>query len=225
MHARGVYSDRSDAGRWLAETLLAVPALANPPSGKPIVLGLPRGGVPVAAEVARALDAPLDVVIARKLGVPGSPEVAMGAIASVGGELAVVWNVELRELVVAREGADGWRRVLEHETRELERRSTSYRGDRPPLALEGRTVLLVDDGIATGATMRAAAVAVRGLRPERLVAATPIALLHAEPALEASVDDIVCPWFSANFMGVGQAYADFTQTSDDEVRRLLGSSV
>jgi putative phosphoribosyl transferase len=214
-----VYADRVDAGRRLAEVVAArYPALDDA-----VVLGLPRGGVPVAAEVARLLGAPLDVVVARKLGVPGSPEVAMGAIASVGGELAIVANDELRVQVERIEGADAWAEVLAREQRELERRVTRYRGARPPLQLEGRTVLLVDDGIATGATMRAAALAARQLAPTRLVAAAPVALSGAGASVGASVDDLVCPWNPPTFMGVGQAYLDFAQTEDDEVRRLLGT--
>ncbi|WP_033209206.1 phosphoribosyltransferase [Gryllotalpicola ginsengisoli] len=203
-----MYSDRVDAGRVLAEAVRE--RLGGTDAS---VLGLPRGGVPVAAEVARALAAPLDVVVVRKLGMPLSPEVAMGAIASVGGELAVVSNDDVPH--------DGWQDVLEHETAELRRRVREYRGDRPPLDVEGRTVVLVDDGIATGATMRAAADAVRTLEPARVVAAVPVALTGARQLLGASVDELICRWFPPTFLGVGQAYADFTQTTDAEVRRLL----
>ncbi|GAA4156649.1 phosphoribosyltransferase [Gryllotalpicola daejeonensis] len=211
------YRDRVDAGEVLAASVAEI----VPDGADAVVLGLPRGGVPVAAAVARALGAPLDVLVVRKLGVPGSPEVAMGAIASVGGELAIVANDDLRERVAAYSGPDAWAEVLSHERVELERRVTEYRGDRPPLALEGRTVVLVDDGIATGATMRAAAAAARQLRPSRLIAASPVVLTGARAAVEASVDALICPWFPAAFLGVGQAYRDFTQTSDGEVRRLL----
>ena len=216
-----MYADRQDAGRALAQAVVE-----RIPSGGAdvVVLGLPRGGVPVAAEVARALGAPLDVVVARKLGVPGSPEVAMGAIASAGGELAVVANDELRALVDGREGADAWAEVLARETAELHRRATAYRGAREPLDLAGRTVLLVDDGIATGATMRAAALAVRQLDPAVVLAAVPVALGGAnDRSSQTSADALICPWFAPTFLGVGQAYLDFAETSDEEVRRLLGT--
>jgi len=214
-----IYRDRAEAGRVLAAAVLSrLPANADA-----VVLGLPRGGVPVAAEVARALGTPLDVLVARKLGVPGSAEVAMGAIASVGGELSVVANDELRERVTQFAGADAWADVLARERAELERRAEAYRGARAPVALAGRTVVLVDDGIATGATIRAAAAAARRLEPAGLVAAAPVVLPGARTVVEASVDELICPWFPAAFLGVGQAYLDFTQTGDDEVRALLES--
>lgn len=215
-----VFSDRRAAGEALAESVLE----RFPSLGDSVVLGLPRGGVPVAAQIARAVDAPLDVLVVRKLGVPGSPEVAMGAIASVGGELAIVANDGLRARVTDYAGADAWADVLAQERAELERRVQLYRGSRPPLDLAGRTVLLVDDGIATGATMRAAAAAARRLSPGRLIAAVPVVLSGARAEVAASVDELVCPWFPTAFLGVGQAYLDFTQTSDDEVRRLLAAS-
>jgi len=212
-----VYADRADAGRRLAAAVAdAVPAPADA-----VVLGLPRGGVPVAAELAAALSAPLDVLVVRKLGMPGSPEVAMGAIASVGGELAIVANDELRDHAAVYGGTDAWADTLARERRELERRVGAYRAGRTPLDLAGRTVFLVDDGVATGATLRAAAAAARTLGPARIVAAAPVVLPGARSAVEASVDLLVCPWYPHSFLGVGQAYADFAQTSDDEVRRLL----
>ncbi|AYG02083.1 phosphoribosyltransferase [Gryllotalpicola protaetiae] len=212
------YRDRREAGKVLAD---AVMVRLDGTVSEAIVLGLPRGGVPVAAEVAQTLAGPLDVLIVRKLGVPGSPEVAMGAIASVGGELAVVANDELRARVVDDGGADAWPDALARERAELERRAAAYRGARPPLDLTGRRVILVDDGIATGATMRAAAAAARQLGPRSLIAAAPVVLPGARGSVQASVDDLVCPWYPSAFLGVGQAYLDFTQTSDDEVRRLL----
>jgi putative phosphoribosyl transferase len=212
------YRDRVDAGSKLAQMVLEH---VSGGLSDAVVLGLPRGGVPVAAEIARALDAPLDVVVVRKLGMPGSPEVAMGAIASVGGELAIVANDDLRERVAGYAGTDAWGDTLARESAELERRVTAYRGTRPPLDLAGKTVLLVDDGVATGATLRAAAAAVRQLDPGRVIAAAPVVLPGARAAVAASVDDLVCPWYPPAFMGVGQAYLDFSQTSDDEVRRLL----
>ena len=212
-----MYADRADAGRRLAAAVAdAVPAPADA-----VVLGLPRGGVPVAAELAAALSAPLDVLVVRKLGMPGSPEVAMGAIASVGGELAIVANDELRDHAAVYGGTDAWADTLARERRELERRVGAYRAGRTPLDLAGRTVFLVDDGVATGATLRAAAAAARTLGPARIVAAAPVVLPGARSAVEASVDLLVCPWYPHSFLGVGQAYADFAQTSDDEVRRLL----
>ncbi|GAA4171448.1 phosphoribosyltransferase [Gryllotalpicola koreensis] len=219
-----IYRDRREAGRVLAETVVErFPGLAHV-----VVLALPRGGVPVAAELARALDAPFDVLVVRKLGVPGSPEVAMGAIASVGGELAVVANDELRERATSGFGrrsgeTDAWADALAHERVELDRRVAAYRGDRPPLRLAGRTVLLVDDGIATGATMRAAAAAARQLEPSRLIAASPVVLPGARAAVQASVDELISPWYPSAFLGVGQAYVDFTQTTDAEVRELLAA--
>ena len=215
------YRDRREAGGVLADAVVA--RLGGEPADA-VVLGLPRGGVPVAAEVAQALAAPLDVLVVRKLGVPGSPEVAMGAIASVGGELAVVANDELRARASEYGGADAWPHTLARERAELERRVTAYRGARSPLDLAGRAVILVDDGIATGATMRAAAAAARQLGPRRLIAAAPVVLPGARVPVQASVDELVCPWYPTTFLGVGQAYLDFTQTSDDEVRRLLAGS-
>jgi putative phosphoribosyl transferase len=213
------YRDRVDAGAQLAQVVLE--RVGGDRLSDAVVLGLPRGGVPVAAEIARALDAPLDVLVVRKLGMPGSPEVAMGAIASVGGELAIVANDDLRERVAGYAGTDAWGDTLARESAELERRVTAYRGTRPPLDLAGKTVLLVDDGVATGATLRAAAAAVRQLDPGRVIAAAPVVLPGARAAVAASVDDLVCPWYPPAFMGVGQAYLDFSQTSDDEVRQLL----
>ena len=214
-----MYENRADAGRRLAEAV----AERFPELTDAVALGLPRGGVPVAAELAHALGAQLDVLVVRKLGVPSSPEVAMGAIASVGGELAVVANDEVRQQVARYAGADAWSGTLARERAELERRVGAYRESRPPLRLEGRTVLLVDDGIATGATMRAAAAAARQLGPARLIAAAPVVLPGARAAVEASVDELVCPWYPAYFLGVGQAYSDFAQTSDAEVRELLAA--
>jgi putative phosphoribosyl transferase len=214
-----MYENRADAGRRLAEAV----AERLPARSDAVVLGLPRGGVPVAAELARALGAPLDVLVVRKLGVPDSPEVAMGAIASVGGELAVVANDDLRAQVTRCAGAGAWSGTLARERAELERRVDAYRHSRPPLQLEGRTVLLVDDGIATGATMRAAATAARRLGPLRLIAAAPVVLPGARAEVQASVDELICPWYPASFLGVGQAYADFAQTSDAEVRQLLAA--
>jgi predicted phosphoribosyltransferase len=183
---------------------------------RPIVLALPRGGVPVGYEVATALAAPLDVFVVRKLGVPGHEELAMGAIASGG-------TVVLNDRVLA--GLDIRERTIEEVVRregeELERRQRAYRDDRPLPDLGGRTVVLVDDGLATGATMRAAVEAVKQHNPGRVVVAVPVASSHTVAELRADVDDVIVLAMPSPFYAVGQAYADFSQTTDDEVRDLL----
>ena len=207
------YLDRTDAGIRLAGHLAAYVGRADV-----VVLGLPRGGVPVAAEVARALGAPLDVFCVRKLGVPGEPELAMGAIATGG---VVVVN----EAVVAEISAppELVAEVAAAERAELDRRERAYRGDRPPLPLAGRTVVLVDDGLATGASMRAAVRAVRSAGPARVVVAVPVAAAETCRSLEAEADEVVCPLAPEGFRSVGGWYEDFSTTSDDEVRRCLTS--
>jgi len=207
------YLDRTDAGIRLAGHLAAYVGRADV-----VVLGLPRGGVPVAAEVARALGAPLDVFCVRKLGVPGEPELAMGAIATGG---VVVVN----EAVVAEISAppELVAEVAAAERAELDRRERAYRGDRPPLPLAGRTVVLVDDGLATGASMRAAVRAVRSAGPARVVVAVPVAAAETCRSLEAEADEVVCPLAPKGFRAVGGWYEDFSATSDDEVRRCLTS--
>ena len=212
------YADRGEAGRELAARLhryRGVPGL--------IVLGLPRGGVPVAAEVAAALDAPLDVLVARKLGLPSQSEVAMGAIAAVAGEIVTVTNPHvLRTLTDASSRSSGaFARVEERERVELARRQREYRGDRPPLRLEGATVMLVDDGLATGATMRAAITAVRAVNPAWVVAAVPFGARDSCREIEAMADDLECAWVPEPFWAVGQAYVRFDQTTDAEVKALL----
>lgn len=181
-----------------------------------IVLGLPRGGVPVAAEVARALRAPLDVLIVRKLGVPGWEELAMGAIASGGVRV-------LNESVVRAEGIPNEviDQVTAREIKELRRRETGYRGHTGAPEVAGRTVIVVDDGIATGATLKAAVQALRQQAPSRLVIAVPVASADARATLEPMVDDFIALRTPSDFRAVGQWYADFSQTTDDEVRRLL----
>jgi putative phosphoribosyl transferase len=206
-----MYADRADAGRALADSLAHLRAAPDA-----IVLGLPRGGVPVAYEVARALDLPLDVLVVRKLGLPQQPELAMGAIASGG---ALVLNDEVvRYLGSRREAFEG---VRAREQVELERRERDYRGTRPPLEVKGRSAVLVDDGLATGATMEAAVLALRSLGAKEVVVAVPVASQEARERIEAVADEVVClaapPFFSA----VGQWYADFGQTEDAEVRDLL----
>jgi predicted phosphoribosyltransferase len=207
------YLDRTDAGAQLARHLAAYAG-----RGDVIVLGLPRGGVPVAAEVARALRAPLDVFCVRKLGVPGQPELAMGAIAT--GGVVVVNQDVVAEIFVP---PDVMAEVTAAERAELERRERAYRGDRPPPSLAARTVVLVDDGLATGASMRAAVRAVRAAGPARVVVAVPVAAAETCRSLEAEADEVVCPLAPEGFRSVGGWYEDFSTTSDDEVRRCLTS--
>jgi putative phosphoribosyl transferase len=217
---RTAYADRVEAGRELGARLSRyrdAPGL--------IVLGLPRGGVPVAAEVAAALDAPLDVLVARKIGLPWQSELAMGAIAAVAGEIVTVTNPHvLRTLADATRGpAEAFERVAERERIELERRQREYRGDRQPLSLGGATVILVDDGVATGATMRAALTAIRGLEPAAVVVAVPVGAKDSLRELAHLADQVECLWTPEPFWAVGQAYVHFGQTTDAEVKRLLGA--
>ena len=181
-----------------------------------LVLALPRGGVPVAFEVARALRAPLDIFLVRKLGVPGQEELAMGAIAS--GGVRVVNEDVVRHLGITPEVIDA---VAAREQGELERRERAYRDERPAPDVRGRTVILVDDGLATGSTMRAAALALRQQGPARVVVAVPVASREACEEFRGEVDDIVCAATPEPFMGVGRWYEDFSQTTDEEVRELL----
>jgi predicted phosphoribosyltransferase len=205
------FRDRTEAGRYLAELL---PDYAG--RDDVVVLALPRGGVPVGYEVAKALGAPLDVFVVRKLGVPGHPELAMGAIAT--GGVLVLDEGLVRRLGINEEQI---RRAVETELRELERREAAYRGGRDPPNLEGKTVILVDDGLATGATMRAAALAVRNYNPERVVVAVPVAAGQTCDEFRDDVDDIICAVTPSPFHAVGLWYEDFSQTSDEEVRELL----
>jgi putative phosphoribosyl transferase len=205
------FHDRAEAGRMLADELSRYAGRDDV-----IVLALPRGGVPVAYEVARALGAPLDVFVVRKLGVPGHEEHAMGAIAS-GGVLLLDRDV-VRALGISEEAL---RQVVERELRELERREQAYRAGRPPLDVKGKTVILVDDGLATGASMRAAAIAVRRLEPKAVVVAVPVASRQTCDEFRAEVDDVVCGITPEPFRAVGLWYEDFSQTTDDEVRDLL----
>ena len=208
------FADRREAGRQLA-TLLR--PLAGEPD--PIVLGLPRGGVPVAYEVAEALDAPLDVFVVRKLGVPGHEEYAMGAIAT--GGIRVVNHEVVRQLQITAAAIEA---VERDERRELERRERLYRGDRPVPSLRDRTVVLVDDGLATGSTMLAAVQAVRTQRPRRIVVAVPVASREACDTLRREADDCVCVATPDPFYGVGLWYQNFNQTTDDEVQQLLAAA-
>jgi putative phosphoribosyl transferase len=207
------FADRVEAGQELARHLRRY-------AGRPgvIVLGLPRGGVPVAATVANVLGAPLDAFIVRKLGVPGHRELAMGAIASGG---ARVLNHELIDQL--RIAPQRVAEVTAEEEQELARRERQYRGARPPLALAGRTVILVDDGLATGSTMLAAVKAVRELSPGRVVVAVPVASSEACRLLEQSADEVICARVPRIMMAVGMWYLDFSETTDAEVCRLLDS--
>ncbi len=204
------FRDRRHAGAVLASKLEHVA------EREPVVLALPRGGVPVAYEVARALGCPMDVFVVRKLGMPGHPELAMGAIASGGvrvmNEDVVTWYRPSAEAIEA---------VTRAELIELERRERAYRDDRPPVPIEGRIVILVDDGLATGLTMRAAVLAVRRLRPARVVVAVPVGARETCEGLLDIADEVVCPLMPEPFSAVGLWYIDFSQTTDEEVRRLL----
>ncbi|HEX8754557.1 MAG TPA: phosphoribosyltransferase [Solirubrobacterales bacterium] len=187
-------------------------------AGRPdvLVLALPRGGVPVASEVARALGAPLDVFVVRKLGVPGHEELAMGAIAS--GGVCVLNDDVVQALRIPRQVIEA---VAARELREVERRERAYRGDRPAPEVRGRTVILVDDGLATGSTMRAAVAALRRLGPARIVVAVPTAAPATCEEFRHEADECVCDITPDPFYAVGLWYEDFSQTTDDEVRELL----
>jgi predicted phosphoribosyltransferase len=205
------FRDRAEAGRVLAEQLRRFAGRDDV-----VVLGLPRGGVPVAYEVARELGAPLDVFLVRKLGVPGHEELALGAIATGGTR---VLNRELIEqLGLPPELIEA---IEARERQELERRERAYRGDRPPPDLKGRTVILVDDGLATGSTMLAAVHAVRQYDPARVVVAVPVADPEVCASLEQVADEAVCAITPQPMRAVGMWYGDFSQTTDDEVRELL----
>jgi putative phosphoribosyl transferase len=211
--SRRTFSDRRDAGRVLAESLTGY----RDTEGL-LVLGLARGGVPVGWEVASALRAPLDVFLVRKIGVPQWDELAMGALASGGG---LVMNDDLvRSLNIS---DDQVRAVIDRETAELNRREHAYRGGRPPADTAGKCVILVDDGIATGASMLAAVRAIKAFGPDRIVVAVPVGPASACRQLSGEADDVVCATMPAYFEAVGQVYSDFHQVSDDEVRELLAT--
>jgi predicted phosphoribosyltransferase len=206
-----MFRDRSDAGRRLAERLTHY---ANQPDV--LVLALPRGGVPVAFEVAQALHAPLDVFLVRKLGVPGQPELAMGALAS--GGVRIINESVVRALDISPEEIDA---VTAQERRELERRLREYRDDRPPINVRGRTIILIDDGLATGSTMRAAVAALRRQGPARIIVAVPVAAPSTCEDFETIADEMICAETPEPFYAVGMWYRDFSQTSDAEVHDLL----
>jgi putative phosphoribosyl transferase len=209
--ARRTFRDRRDAGRVLAQALTAYHGRDDL-----LVLGLARGGVPVGWEVAEALAAPLDVFLVRKLGVPQWEELAMGAIASGGG-------VVLNDKLIANLGIgdEALRTAIDRETTELNRREHAYRAGRPAADPMGKAVILVDDGIATGASMLAAVRAVRAAQPALVVVAVPVGPSSACSQLSGEADDVVCATMPASFEAVGQVYADFHQVSDDEVREIL----
>ena len=208
------YADRQDGGSHLARRLEKYAGRKDV-----VVLALPRGGVPVASAVATALDAPLDIYMVRKLGVPGHAELAMGAIATGGvrvlNDEVVAWHQLTPETIES---------VTHAEQEELERRERAYRRGRPPTGVKGKVALLVDDGLATGATMRAAVLAVRQLRPSRVVVAAPVGAREASEALGAVADEVICPYTPEPFSAVGLWYAEFPQTTDEEVCRLLAAS-
>jgi predicted phosphoribosyltransferase len=215
------FADRADAGRRLAP--LVAGALEDASPADVLVLGLPRGGVPVGLEVATALGAPLDVLLVRKLGVPGHEELGFGAIASGG---VRVLNADIVAVTgLSPETVD---EVVAREAAELARRERAYRGDRPPATIAGRTVVVVDDGLATGATMRAALTALRDAHAARLVAAAPVGTVEACTLVGAVADVVVCPLVPRRFRAVGAWYADFDPIDDEAVAALLaraGSAV
>jgi putative phosphoribosyl transferase len=205
------FQDRRQAGRALSEELRKYAGRNDV-----VVLALPRGGVPVAFEVARRLEAPLDLFLVRKLGTPGHRELAMGAIAS--GGVRVLNDDVVRWYGIAQGDIDA---VAQEEERELLRRELAYREGRDPVPVDGRVAILVDDGLATGSTMRAAVKAVRQRDPSRVVVAVPVGARDTCDELSAIADEVVCVGTPEPFSAVGQWYADFDQTTDDEVRRLL----
>jgi putative phosphoribosyl transferase len=205
------FHDRADAGRQLAAQLTEFAGRSDV-----IVLGLPRGGIPVAHEVATRLEVPLDLFLVRKLGVPGRPELAMGAIAAGGVE--VLSDDLIRDLGIPRALVE---RVAVSERLELERRDVLYRGGRPPAVVRARTVLLVDDGLATGSTMHAAIVALRQLAPAHVVVAVPVGERRTCEQLRRIADQVVCVSTPEPFDAVGRFYDEFSQTTDEEVIRLL----
>lgn len=207
------FADRVDAGRRLAQ------ALKHVADGDAVVLGLPRGGVPVAAEVARAWALPLDVIVVRKLGVPRQPELAMGAVGE--GGVCVLDHATIR---AAKVSADELAAIQQREREQVERRTRLFRADRAGVALDGRVVIVVDDGIATGATMRAACRITRERGARRVVAAVPVAPGSAAARLAGDADEAVCLRTPSPFMGVGRWYRDFSATSDAEVIELLAQA-
>ena len=206
------FRDRCEAGRKLAT------ALAGYRNQRPVILALPRGGVPVAAEVATTLAAPLDLILVRKIGVPDQPELAMGAVVD-GGDPIIVRNEDIIEL--AGIGQSEFKAVCDRELAEIERRRQGYLGNRQRADVAGRTAIVIDDGVATGATTRAALRATRMRKPKRLVLAVPVAPTHNLVALRADADDVVCLEDHEFFGAIGFYYLDFAQVSDEEVIKIL----
>ncbi len=209
-----IFKNRQDAGQKLAEKLTEYAGRDDV-----LILALPRGGVPVAFEVAQKLNAPLDVFLVRKLGVPGHEELAMGAIAS--GGVRVLNERTINYLNIPEEIID---RVVAKEQRELERREIEYRDALPPPVVRGKTVILVDDGLATGSTMRAAVIALKQMKPDKIVVAVPVASDESCREFRQAVDATICVITPEPFYGVGLWYEDFSQTTDEEVRELLKKS-
>jgi putative phosphoribosyl transferase len=208
--AEMLFEDRGDAGRRLAERL------ALYAEERPVVFALPRGGVPVGAEVSRSLGAPLEVIVSRKLGAPGQPEFGIGAVAP--GGVRVLNERAVRALGIEE---DYLEMVSARELAEAERRLRLFRGDRPYPDLEGRTAILVDDGLATGVTARAALLALRGMNPRRLVLAAPVCASQTAKLLRFETEDLICLLAPTDLEAVGLWYRNFEQTSDEEVIRLL----
>ena len=210
MGDRGSFRDREDAGRRLAERLLGYR------DEDPVVLALPRGGVPVGYEISRSLGAPLDIFVARKLGAPGQPEFGIGAVAQGGVRVLNEHAVEVLEIP-----EEYIERTAKEETAEIERRLKLLRGDRPGPKVGGRTAILVDDGLATGVTARAAVEALRRRSPERLVLAVPVCAAQTAETLRSEVDELICLEAPADLMAIGLWYEDFYQVPDEEVVELL----
>jgi putative phosphoribosyl transferase len=212
MRRRQLFADRAEAGRLLAEPLVAMQL------SEPLVLALPRGGVPVGAEIARRLQAPLDIVFVRKLGAPDQPELAVGAVAD-GSDPEIVLNAELVAMLELSE--DYIAETAKRELATIERRRQAWASLRPPLDPTGRSVIVVDDGVATGMTMQAALRQLRRRRPARLIAAAPVASREAFAMLKSEADDVVCLSVPRRFGSVGSFYGSFVQVTDTEVAALL----
>jgi putative phosphoribosyl transferase len=208
-----VFQNRVDAGRRLAAGMQQLKGAADM-----VVLALPRGGVPVAAEVAQELGAPLDVLIVRKVGLPNYPELAMGAVAS--GDVEVVNKDVISRWGI---GTDQFKRIADRELEEVDRRDSLYRQGRSPLDVEGKIVVLVDDGVATGSTIKAAIGALRKMKAKSIVVGVPVAAPDTLRELQDLADEVVCVDAPAGFRAVGSSYQDFSQTSDEEVINLLSS--
>ena len=205
-----IFSDRGEAGRILASKLTNYKGRSDA-----VILALPRGGIPVAYEIAKELGLPVDVFVVRKLGVPGQEELAMGAIAT--GDMRIINYGVVEQLGITQQTLD---EVTDREHQELRRREQLYRGERPPLELRGRSVILVDDGIATGSTMRVAIAALRQLSPARIVVAVPVATPETCEQIGAEVDEIICA-APQQLYAISQGYERFEQTTDEQVRDLL----